>query len=33
MPFYRPRQWRGKASRLLWLYRPYTVSVALLRKS
>lgn len=33
LPFYRPAQWRGKASRLRWLFRPYTVSVALLRKS
>lgn len=32
VPFYRPRQWRANAHRLLWLFRPYTVSVALLRK-
>lgn len=32
LPFYRPAQWRGKASRLRWLFRPYTVSVALLCK-
>jgi SAM-dependent methyltransferase len=32
LPFYRPAQWRGKASRLRWLFRPYTVSVALLSK-
>lgn len=32
MPFYRPRQWRTNASRLLWLFRPYRVSLALLRK-
>jgi SAM-dependent methyltransferase len=32
MPFYRPTQWRGLASRLLWLFRDYRVSVALLQK-
>jgi SAM-dependent methyltransferase len=31
-PFYRPRQWRTNAHRALWLFRPYKVSVALLRK-
>jgi SAM-dependent methyltransferase len=32
VPMYRPRQWRGKAHRTLWLFRPYKISVALLRK-
>lgn len=32
LPFYRPKQWRGIAHRLLWLFRPYRQSMALLRK-
>jgi hypothetical protein len=32
MPFYRPRHWRTKAHRTLWLFRPYKISVALLQK-
>ena len=32
MPFYRPKQWRDLASRLLWLFRDYRVSIALLEK-
>lgn len=32
LPFYRPSHWREVASRLLWLGRPYKVSLALLRK-
>lgn len=32
LPFYRPRQWRPTAHRLLWLFRRYRQSVALLRK-
>lgn len=32
LPFYRPRQWRPNASRLLWLFRSYRVSLALLQK-
>jgi SAM-dependent methyltransferase len=32
VPFYRPRRWRTKAHRTLWLFRPYKISVALLRK-
>jgi SAM-dependent methyltransferase len=32
VPLYRPHQWRTKAHRTLWLFRPYKVSVALLRK-
>lgn len=32
LPFYRRNQWLTKAHRLLWLFRPYKVSVALLRK-
>ncbi len=31
-PFYRPRTWRANASRLSWLYRPYKVSVVLMKK-
>lgn len=27
MPFYRPSQWRHIAHRLLWLFRPFTVSM------
>ena len=33
VPFYRPRRWRENASRLLWLFRPYRVSIVLLKKS
>lgn len=32
LPFYRPRTWRPNASRLLWLFRPYRMSLVLLRK-
>lgn len=32
LPFYRPRQWRPNAHRLLWLFRPYRMSLALLQK-
>lgn len=32
MPFYRPKHWRSKASRLRWLFRPYKVSVVLMKK-
>lgn len=32
LPFYRPRMWRPNASRLLWLFRPYRMSLVLLRK-
>ncbi len=32
MPFYRPSQWRHIAHRLLWLFRPYTISMVQLRK-
>jgi len=32
LPFYRPHTWRTNASRLLWLFRPYRVSLALLKK-
>ena len=32
LPFYRPRQWKGIAHRLLWLFRPYRQSMVLLRK-
>jgi SAM-dependent methyltransferase len=32
LPFYRPRQWRPLAHRLLWLFRPYRMSLVLLRK-
>lgn len=32
VPLYRPNQWRTKAHRTLWLFRPYKISVALLRK-
>lgn len=31
MPFYRPRKWLERAHRLLWLHRPYRVSLAILR--
>lgn len=33
MPFYRPRSWFPAAHKLLWLFRPYRVSLVLLRKS
>lgn len=32
MPFYQPKSWRAKASRLLWLFRPYRLSLVLLKK-
>jgi hypothetical protein len=32
LPFYRPRTWRPNAHRLLWLFRPFRVSMVLLRK-
>lgn len=32
LPFYRPTHWRANLSRLSWLFRPYRVSVVLLRK-
>ena len=32
LPFYRPGQWRANASRLSWLFRPYSVSIVLLKK-
>lgn len=32
MPLYRRRQWRVHASRLLWLFRPYRLSLVLLKK-
>ena len=32
LPFYRPRQWRPNAHRLLWLFRPFRLSMVLLRK-
>lgn len=32
LPFYRPQTWRNNASRLLWLARPYRISMVLLRK-
>lgn len=32
MPFYRSSQWKHIAHRLLWLFRPYTVSMVQLRK-
>lgn len=32
LPFHRPSKWGPKAHKLLWLFRPYKVSVALLRK-
>ncbi|WP_051531634.1 hypothetical protein [Sphingomonas sp. URHD0057] len=32
VPLYRPGQWRANASRLLWLFRSYRVSLVLLRK-
>lgn len=32
LPFYRPRQWRPNAHRLLWLVRPYRMSMVLLQK-
>ena len=32
MPFYRPRLWYPAAHKLLWLFRPYRVSLVLLRK-
>jgi hypothetical protein len=33
LPFYRPKQWLPNASRLSWLFRPYRVSVVLLKKA
>ena len=32
LPFYRSRYWRPNASRLLWLFRPYRLSLVLLKK-
>ncbi len=32
LPFYRPRQWPPNAHRLLWLFRPFRLSMVLLRK-
>jgi len=32
LPVYRPRQWRPNAHRLLWLFRPYRLSIVLARK-
>jgi hypothetical protein len=32
LPFYRPHTWRPNAHRLLWLFRPYRMSMVLLRK-
>jgi hypothetical protein len=32
LPFYRPRQWKPPAHRLLWLFRPFRQSMVLLRK-
>jgi hypothetical protein len=32
LPFYRPQTWRPNAHRLLWLFRPFRMSLALLRK-
>jgi SAM-dependent methyltransferase len=33
LPFYRPGQWRGMASRLTFLLRPYRVSMVLAKKT
>jgi len=32
LPFYRPHTWRPNAHRLLWLFRPFRMSLVLLRK-
>lgn len=32
LPLYRPRMWKPNAHRLLWLFRPYRMSMVLLRK-
>lgn len=32
LPFYRPAQWKPAAHKLLWLFRPYRVSLIMLRK-
>lgn len=32
MPFYRPRAWFPAAHKLFWLFRPYRVSLVMLRK-
>jgi hypothetical protein len=32
LPFYRPDTWRTNASRLMWLFRPYSISIVLLEK-
>jgi SAM-dependent methyltransferase len=32
MPFYRPRAWYPAAHKLFWLFRPYRVSLVMLRK-
>jgi hypothetical protein len=32
LPFYRPHTWRPNAHRLLWLFRPFRMSMVLLRK-
>lgn len=31
MPFYRPRKWQERVHALLWLWRPYAVSIAVLQ--
>ncbi|MBB5985657.1 SAM-dependent methyltransferase [Sphingobium sp. B1D3A] len=31
-PFYHPKKWRSRAHRFLWLFRPYKVSIAVLRR-
>ena len=33
IPFYRRRQWRANAHRLLWLFRPYKSSLVVLKKT
>lgn len=32
LPFYRPRTWYSAAHKLVWLFRPYRVSMVLLKK-
>lgn len=32
LPFYRPAKWKPAAHKLLWLFRPYRVSLVMLRK-
>jgi len=32
LPFYKARSWKRRAHRAMWLFRPYLISIAMLRK-